>query len=71
MGSLMPGVGGDPSPDLRLNEFDRLISSHNRISGQSEPPKFVKRLEDVPEVALPPEETIRVALSLANRALIR
>ena len=70
MGSLMPSVGGDPSPDLRLVDFDRLISSHIRKSGHSEPPKFVKRLEDVPEVALPPEETIRVALSLADRALI-
>ena len=70
MGSLMPSVGGDPSPDLCLVDFDRLISSHIRKSRHSEPPKFVKRLEDVLEVALPPEETIRVALSLADRALI-
>ena len=32
---------------------------------------FVKRIEDVPKVALPLEETIRVALSLVDRALIR
>ena len=70
MGTQIPGEGWDPSLDLRLDEFDRLISSHNRRSGKAEPPKFVKRLEDVSEVALPPEETIRVALSLADRALI-
>ena len=70
MGSQIPGVGGDPSPDRRLDEFDRLISSHNRRSGKGDSPKFVKRLEDVPEVVLPPEETIRVALSLVDRALI-
>ena len=70
MGSPMPGVGGDTSLDLCLDAFDRLISSHNRRSGKGEPPKFVKRLEDVPEVTLPPEETIRVALSLADQALI-
>ena len=66
MGSPMPGVGGDSSPDLRLDEFDHLISSHKRRFGKGDPLKFVKRLEDVPEVALPPEETIRVALSLAD-----
>ena len=66
MGSQIPGVGEDPSPDLRLDAFDRLISSHNRRSGKGDPPKFVKRLEDVPKVALPSEETIQVALSLAD-----
>ena len=70
MGSLMPGVGGDPSLNLCMDAFDRLISSHNRRFGKGDPPKFVKRLEDVSEVTLPPEETIRVALSLADRALI-
>ena len=64
------GMGGD-SPPERSDAFDQLIASHNRRSGKGDPLKFVKRIEDVPEVALPPEETIRVALSLADRALIR
>ena len=69
MGSPIP-EDRDPSQAPHLDEFDRLISSYNKRSSKSEPPKFVKRLEDVLEVALPPEETIRVALSLADRALI-
>ena len=67
---MVIGVGGDPSPDLCLDVFDQLIASHNRRSDKGDPPKFVKRIEDVPEFSLPLEETIRVALSLANRALI-
>ena len=62
-------VGGDFPPN-QLESFDRLITNHANRSGKREIPKFVKRIEDVPEVALPLEETIRVALSLADRALI-
>lgn len=32
--------------------------------------KFVKKLEDIPEIALPPEGPIQVALSLADWALV-
>ena len=56
--------------DLHSEAFNRIISSQNKISGKGNPPKFVKHLEDVAEVALPLEETMRVALSLADRALI-
>ena len=66
---LMAGMGGVP-PDPRSEAFDNLIRPQTRRSGTRSPPKFVKRIEDVPEVALPPEETMRVALSLADRSLI-
>ena len=59
----------EPLP-TRSEAFDRLISNHTKRSGKKELPKFVKRIEDVPEVALPPEETIWVALSLEDRTLI-
>ena len=62
-------VGGESSPN-RSEAFDRLVTNHAKRTGKRELPKFVKRIEDVPEVALPLEETIRVALSLADRALI-
>ena len=68
---MVTGVGGDLSLDLRLDAFDRLIAFHNRRSGKGDSPKFVKRIEDVPKVALPSKETIWVILSLADRALIR
>ena len=57
-------------PSVRSDAFNRLLASQSQRSSTGVPPKFVKRLEDVPEVALPPEETIQVALSLADRALI-
>ena len=66
----MASEGDRDSPTECSNAFNRLISSQSSRSGKGEPPKFVKRIEDVPEVALPPAETIRVALSLADRALI-
>ena len=69
-GNPIPGEDRDPIQAPHLDDFDRLISSYNKRSGKAETLKFVKRLEDVPEVALPPEETIQVALSLADRALI-
>ena len=69
-GNSIPGEDRDPIQAPHLDDFDRLISSYNKRSGKAETPKFVKRLEDVPEVALPPKETIRVVLSLADRALI-
>ena len=65
---MVEEVGG--SLPTRLEAFDRLIANLDKRSGKREVPKFVKQIEDVPEVALPPEETIRVALSLADRALI-
>ena len=65
----MAGMGGAP-PDQRSDAFDHLIGPQNRISGIRDPRKFFKRIEDVSEVALPPEETMWVALSLADRALI-
>ena len=67
---MVDEVGGNPPPNLRSDAFERLIITHPKRSGKGDLPKFVKRLEDVPEVALPPEETIRDALSLADRALI-
>ena len=62
-------TGGDPPPN-RSEAFEKLISNTVNRTSKRELPKFVKRIEDVPVVALPPEETIRVALSLADCALI-
>ena len=53
----MAGVRGLP-PDLRSDAFDQLIGPQNKRSGIRDPPKFVKRIEDVSEVALHLEETM-------------
>ena len=62
-------TGRDPPPNSS-EAFERLISNPVNRSSKRELLKFIKRIEDVPVVALPPEETIQVALSLADRALI-
>ena len=67
---MVAEVGGDPPPDLCSDAFNKLIASQNKRSPKGAPPKFVKRIEDVLEVTLPPEETICVALSLVDRDLI-
>ena len=67
---MVAAVGGDPPPSSHLDAFEKLILSHSNKFVKGSPPKFIKRIEDVPKVSLPPEDTIRVALSLADRALI-
>ena len=68
--SLSAAMGGEPPPGFHSDAFEMLISSHSKRSTKGSPPKFVKRIEDVPKVALPPKDTIWVALSLAYWALI-
>jgi hypothetical protein len=33
-------------------------------------PKFIKKLEDIPEIALPEERPMQIALALAQRGLV-
>ena len=47
-----------------------MISSQGKRTESAPPPKFVKKLEAVPEIALPEEKSIRIAVSLAERALV-
>ena len=65
------GIEEGGSPSAPLSEiFEKLVAEKSKKISKGAPPKFVKRIEDVPVVALPPEDTIRLALSLAERALI-
>ena len=49
--------------------FSRLLAGLPQKK-KSEAAKFVKRLDDIPEISLPPETPIQVSLSLAERALV-
>eukprot|EP00253_Pinus_taeda_P011388 PITA_11388 len=49
--------------------FSRLLADSLQKK-KSEASKFVKRLDDILEISLPPETPIQVALSLAERALV-
>jgi len=58
-----PPPSSDAKAFLKLLEF--LLKKK-----VSEAVKFVKCLDDIPEILLPPEGPIQVALSLAERALV-
>ena len=58
-----------PSPPDASAAFSSLIASLPKRK-KTDFSKFVKKLDDVPEVTLPPEGPIQVALSLADRALV-
>ena len=58
-----------PPPPLEIEAFKLLITSQPKKKKQLSS-KFVKWLDEIPSVALPPEGPMRVALSLANQALV-
>ena len=64
--------GGSPPPLSPSDEaaFARLVSASGKKADSAPPPKFVKKLDAIPVIALPPEKTIHLAVSLAERALI-
>jgi hypothetical protein len=65
-----PG-GGEPSaPPSHGIAFHKLLTAHGKKSSPSAPPSFVKRLETIPEIDLPPDQPMRVAVSLAERGLV-
>jgi hypothetical protein len=57
-----------PPPDVEA-AFSSLLASFPKKK-KHEASKFVKNLDDVPEVNLPPEGPIQVALSLVDQALV-
>lgn len=69
------GRGPPPPPPPRppsadAEAFDRLVNATRKKVGSAPPPKFVKKLDEIPEIELPPEKTIPLAVGLAERALI-
>ena len=48
-------VGREPPPSPLSKVFEKLASAQSKKSAKGAPPKFIKRIEDVPEVALPLE----------------
>jgi hypothetical protein len=65
------------APDLtgergkaRLEAFKALVRSAGPKSKPSLPSKFIKKLEEIPSLELSPEEPCKLALQLADKALI-
>ncbi len=64
-----------PSDNQRENEgiekdFASLISAMGPTKNRPSDTKFVKRLEDILEISLPPTLPCKVALSLAEHGLV-
>jgi len=59
-----------PPPSSSTAEAFKILLASLPKKKCMEVAKFVKRLEDIPVIALPPEGLIQVALSLADRALV-
>jgi hypothetical protein len=69
--SMAAPEGGEPSvPPPHTNAFRKLLTRQGKKSTVVAPPSFVKRLETVPEIVLPPDQPMRVAVSLAERGLV-
>ena len=59
-----------PGPNAEILAFKALIVGRSKVLPQSTIPKFVKRLDEVPTIDLPPLHPIQVAISLADQALV-
>ena len=67
-----PG-GGEPPPSSSFSveeAFCRLLGPLGKKPVTHEVPKFIKKLDKVPEIALPEEPSIKIALALAERGLV-
>ena len=65
----MPQGPPPPSAPYVVDAFKKLLASLPKKK-KCEATKFVKKLDEIPEISLPPEGPIQVALSLVNRALV-
>ena len=67
-----PG-GGNPPPSIPLSDeeaFKRLVTAAGKKTSAPPIPKFIKKLEAIPEIILPEEKPIKIALALADRGLV-
>jgi len=67
----MAGQGGKPSPPpFPASSFRRLVETCSKQTPAEEASSFVKKLKEIPEIDLPPDQPMKVALSLSERGLI-
>ena len=67
-----PG-GGNPPPFIPISDeeaFKRLVSAAGKKTSAPPIPKFIKKLEAIPEIILPEEKPIKIALALVDRGLV-
>jgi hypothetical protein len=67
----MAAQGGEPPPPPSPStSFRKLVAACSKKSTTAAPPSFVKKLDAIPEIDLPPELPMKVALSLSERGLV-
>jgi hypothetical protein len=64
------GVVPTPSPLSEFDAFRKLVAEASKRPLSAAQQKFVKKLECIPSVELPLEETCRMTVNLADRGLI-
>jgi hypothetical protein len=67
-----PGGGESaPPPPFSVDDaFRKLINNQGKKIPPPEVPKFIKKLDAIPEIALSEEQPIKIALALAERGLV-
>jgi hypothetical protein len=58
------------SPSVDEATFRRLLLAQGKKKEGGALPKFVKKLDEVPVINLPPTQPMSVVVSLADRALV-
>ena len=68
----VPGGGTEVPPLLIPNAdaFRRLINSNGKRKADPIIPKFIRKLEEIPEIVLPEARPMKTALALAQRGLV-
>jgi hypothetical protein len=65
------GWGFGPSPHISDTvAFRKLFTSGGKRKLSVPVPKFIKKLDEIPEIALPETQSVKIALALSERGLV-
>ena len=53
-----------------MDAFRRLVASRGKRKVPLSVPKFIKKLDEIPEIALPETQSVKIALALSERGLV-
>ena len=59
-----------PPPTSEVDAFRRLVASGGKRKVPLSVPKFIKKLDEIPEIALPKTQSVKIALALSERGLV-
>ena len=59
-----------PPPSAEVDAFRRLVANGGKRKTPFSVPKFIKNLEEIPEIALPETTSVKISLALSERGLV-